>query len=147
MKTKKYRKPTWKEFWHSTMFKVLGGLFVLVLFGILYNLMTRKRQYAVDEEAQAAEQRRVSALDTLDVVGDYLFPNAPLQKDMEKETDKEEKDKDEKKSDQRESTAIESAEIMESADPSSDPTPEPTPSIKPVEIKKADAPTVETIEQ
>lgn len=144
---KKYKKPTWKEFWHSTMFKVLGGLFVLFIFAILYNMITRKKSYADRQAAQEAEQRRISSLDTLDVVGDYLFPNAPLQKDMEKETDKEEKDKEEKKTEKHETVADEAEEIIESADISSDPSPEPTQPITPVEIKKSGTPTVETIEQ
>ena len=131
----------WNGFWHSTLAKVAGGVFVLVIIGVLVTC-TGKGKPKISSDVDGEEYERNSEFDTLDVLGDYLFPNAPLQKDMTVTEDKTEA-KDTKKTD---AAGDDDGEILESADPTSAPAEEIIP-ITPVEVPKTAAPTIEKIEQ
>ena len=130
----------WNGFWHSTLAKIAGGVFVVIIFLLLVHCGAKgKADVAVDdaEEVQTSNPE----YDDLDVLGDYLFPDAPLQKDVTVEEDKAEK-KEEKKSGPDGDVG---GEILESADPTSAPAEEIVP-VTPVETPKTSAPTVEKIE-
>ena len=130
----------WNGFWHSTLAKIAGGVFVVIIILLLINCGAKgKKQMAVDGANE--EQTSNPEYDDLDVLGDYLFPDAPLQKDVTTEADQEVK-KDEKKSGPDGDVG---GEILESADPTSAPAEEIVP-VTPVETPKTSAPTVEKIE-
>lgn len=131
----------WNGFWHSTLAKIAGGVFVvIILLTIAHCGAKGKKQVVYDDNNEA--QTSNPEYDNLDVLGDYLFPDAPLQKDVTVEEDKSEK-KDEKKS---APDGDEGGEILESADPTSAPAEEIVP-VTPVEVPKTAAPKVEKIEQ
>lgn len=69
--------PKHKGFTHTWMFKVLYGLLLLFLFAILYNFVVREddNSQLSDEDQKRAEEESNAQLDTLDVIGDYLWPN------------------------------------------------------------------------
>ena len=138
MEKKKFK---WNGFWHSTLAKVAGGVFVVIIFLMLAHCGAKGKKQTVSDDPNEVQTSN-SEYDDLDVLGDYLFPDAPLQKDVTVEEDKTEK-KEEKKS---AADGDEGGEIIESADPTSAPAEEIMPPT-PVEVPKASAPTVEKIEQ
>ena len=127
----------WNGFWHSTLAKIAGGGFVVIIFLTLAHCGAKgKKQVVVDDSSEA--QTSNPEYDNLDVLGDYLFPDAPLQKDVTVEEDKTEK--------KAGADGDVGGEILESADPTSAPAEEIVP-VTPVETPKTAAPTVEKIEQ
>ena len=132
----------WNGFWHSTLAKIAGGVFVVIIFLTLAHCGAKGKKQVVDDDANQVQTSNPE-YDNLDVLGDYLFPDAPLQKDVTTETEKEEKKTDEKKSGPDGDVG---GEILESADPTSAPAEEIVP-VTPVEVPKTSAPTVEKIEQ
>ena len=65
-----------RKFTKSIAFKVLCGLVILILLGIGYNLVVADDDSPLSEEEQEEEQQRTADKDTIDIVGDYLWPNA-----------------------------------------------------------------------
>ena len=62
------------KFTNSLTFKILCGAVVLFVLGLLYNLVIAGNDEVTEEQVQE-EQQRNATLDTLDVIGDYLWPN------------------------------------------------------------------------
>ena len=86
-----------RKFTKSLTFKVLCGLVVIVLLGIGYNLIVDDKDSPLSEEEQEEEQQRTADKDTIDIVGDYLWPHAKSSKDDLTAKDDKDKDADEVK--------------------------------------------------
>ena len=147
-----------RKFTKSLTFKVLCGLVVIVLLGIGYNLIVDDKDGPLSEEEQEEEQQRTADKDTIDIVGDYLWPHAKSSKsdlttnDDKDKTADEAKDKTDKV-DKTKSTDInshqESNEAPMAAPASPAPTtPDPEPSSKSSAptIEKMNAPKIERID-
>ena len=77
-----------RKFTKSLTFKVLCGLAVLVFLGLIYNLIVASDDAPMTEQEEEEVQKRNAYADTIDIVGDYLWPNMkPSKEDMM--TDKE----------------------------------------------------------
>lgn len=87
--------PKHKGFRHTLTFKILIGLAVLILLGIIYNVFIRRSQTAdMTDDEKNEEAARKASLDTIDVVGDYLWPDVkPAKTDNEEKKDEEEEGK------------------------------------------------------
>ena len=64
-----------RKFTKSLTFKVLCGLAVLVFLGLIYNLIVASDDAPMTEQEEEEVQKRNAEVDTIDVVGDYLWPN------------------------------------------------------------------------
>ena len=147
-----------RKFTKSLTFKVLCGLVVIVLLGIGYNLIVDDKNSPLSEEEQEEEQQRTADKDTIDIVGDYLWPHAKPSKSELTAEDGKDKDADEAKdktdkADKTKSTDInshkESNEAPMAAPASPEPiTPDPEPSGKSSAptIEKMNAPKIERID-
>ncbi len=147
-----------RKFTKSLTFKVLCGLVVIVLLGIGYNLIVDDKDSPLSEEEQEEEQQRTADKDTIDIVGDYLWPHAKPSRSELTAEDGKNKDADEAKdktdkADKTKSTDInthqESNEAPMAAPASPEPiTPDPEPSGKSSAptIEKMNAPKVERID-
>lgn len=147
-----------RKFTKSLTFKVLCGLVVIVLLGIGYNLIVDDKDSPLSEEEQEEEQQRTADKDTIDIVGDYLWPHAKSSKSELTAEDGKDKDADEAKdktdkADKAKPTDInshqESNEAPMAAPASPEPiTPDPEPSGKSSAptIEKMNAPKIERID-
>ena len=147
-----------RKFTKSLTFKVLCGLVVIVLLGIGYNLIVDDKDSPLSEEEQEEEQQRTADKDTIDIVGDYLWPHAKPSRSELTAEDGKNKDADEAKdktdkADKTKSTDInthqESNEAPMAAPASPEPiTPDPEPSGKSSAptIEKMNAPKIERID-
>lgn len=87
-KIKDWIDPQHKGFRHTWLFKVVIGFALLVLLGIIYNVFIRGNdERNMTEDEQNAEAARKAELDTLDVVGDYLWPDVKAAKGDDKDDD------------------------------------------------------------
>ncbi|GAB6982085.1 hypothetical protein [Prevotella dentasini] len=145
-------------FRHSLTFKLLCGLVVLFLLGMLYNWIVNDDDTVADEQEQVEEQKRKASLDTLDIVGDYLWPRMkPSKEDMMTDEEKAKAAEAAKKgsSDKAEedAAAVRAVKIPDAAPvdevaPASVPSAGPAPEAAPVpSVEKISAPRVESIEQ
>ena len=83
-----------KGFRKTITFKVLIGLAALILLGIIYNVFIRRSQTQdMTDDEKEEEAARKAALDTMDVVGDYLWPDSKPAKKEKQEDEKEEEGK------------------------------------------------------
>ena len=82
-----------RKFISSFTFKLLLALLVLLGFGLFYNLVIAEDDI-VSEQEQQEEQQRNAVLDTVDVVGDYLWQNRKLHKNDMKAGEETAADKD-----------------------------------------------------
>ena len=139
-----------RKFTKTLTFKVLCGLVVLFLLGLCYNIIV-----AEDDVSMSEEQQRKADMDTIDIVGDYLWPRMkPSRQDMmtdeEKAKEKEDaKDKQDKADHEAKSSDASSGEApMAAPAPPVTPAPAPDPTTKPSSptIEKMNAPRVEKIE-
>ena len=64
-----------RKFTKSLTFKVLCGLAVLVFLGLIYNLIVASDDAPMTEQEEEEVQKRNAEVDTIDVVGNYLWPN------------------------------------------------------------------------
>ena len=72
-----------RKFTKSLTFKVLCGLAVLVFLGLIYNLIVASDDAPMTEQEEEEVQKRNADADTIDIVGDYLWPNMkPSKEDM-----------------------------------------------------------------
>lgn len=72
-----------RKFTKSLTFKVLCGLAVLVFLGLIYNLIVASDDAPMTEQEEEEVQKRNADVDTIDIVGDYLWPNMkPSKEDM-----------------------------------------------------------------
>ena len=67
--------PEHKGFRHTLLYKMLIGLTLLVILGVIYNVFIRRSSTKdlTDDESEE-EAARKATLDTFDIVGDYLWP-------------------------------------------------------------------------
>lgn len=142
------------KFRKSLTFKVLCGLVVLLVLGLVYNFIVAADDAPMTEEEQEEVQQRNADRDTIDIVGNYLWPDMKPSKEKETadedktadaEKDKNAKDEKGKASSEKEQATHHDAPIAAPAPdiaPSSDlPAKQTAPS-----IEKMDAPRIEKIE-
>ena len=84
--------PKHTGFRHTLTFKVLIGMAALVLLGVIYNVFIRRSQTKdMNDDEKEEEAARKASLDTIDVVGDYLWPDTkPAKQDKQEDTKEEE---------------------------------------------------------
>ena len=63
-----------RKFTKLLTFKVLFGLVVLVFLGLIYNLIVASDEVPMTEQEEEEVQQRNAEVDTIDVVGNYLWP-------------------------------------------------------------------------
>ena len=64
-----------RKFTKLLTFKVLFGLAVLVFLGLIYNFIVASDDAPMTEQEEEEVQKRNAEVDTIDVVGDYLWSN------------------------------------------------------------------------
>lgn len=79
--------------WHKRFFVALYLLIVVALFGLFYNFVVRDNGGTADTDEE--NTKTISKYDTLDVIGDYLWPGMKLDTGIDEE--EEDKKDDEKK--------------------------------------------------
>ena len=136
-----------RKFTKSLTFKVLCGLVVIVLLGIGYNLIVDDKDSPLSEEEQEEEQQRTADKDTIDIVGDYLWPHAKSSKDdltAKDKTDKADKAKSKESTSHQESNE---APMAAPASPApTTPDPEPSGKSSAPTIEKMNTPKVERLD-
>ena len=142
--------PKHKGFRKTITFKVLIGLAALILLGIIYNVFIRRSQTQdMTDDEKEEEAARKAALDTMDVVGDYLWPDSKPAKKEKQEDEKEEEGKPVEHAKESPVAAAATEEDIENA--TGQTTDDKTaPSSSANEIsgdKKADAPKVEKMDK
>lgn len=139
--------PQHKGFRHTLLFKILIGLALLILLGIIYNVFIRRSTTAdMTDDEKDAEAARKASLDTLDVVGDYLWPDVKPAKDTTTDK-KEEVDKPvEHVKEQPVAEAATEEDIENATGENSDNT-EQTTTTEPAAEKKQDVPKVEKMDK
>ena len=147
-----------RKFTKSIAFKVLCGLVILLLLGIGYNLIVDDKDSPLSEEEQEEEQQRTADKDTIDIVGDYLWPHAKSSKDDLTAKDDKDKDADEAKDKTDKADKAKSKESISHQESNEAPmaapaspaptTPDPEPSGKSSAptIEKMNAPKIERID-
>ncbi|WP_028898060.1 hypothetical protein [Prevotella sp. HUN102] len=142
-----------RGFRHSLTFKILCGMAVLFVLGIIYNMIVAE-DAEVASEIKEEEEMRKAALDTLDIIGDYLWPNAKpvVSKDtaaVKKEEDRKGDERKEDKNEGKTSREIEMPEVQlpPAPAPATDPIPAIDPKPSAPTVEKMDASKVEKIEQ
>lgn len=140
-------------FRHSLTFKILCGLTALFVLGIIYNMIVAEDD-ELDREMKEEEEMRKAELDTLDIIGDYLWPDAKpsISKDTAAVKKEENRKTDERKNGENEGKTSRDIEMPEvQLPPAPAPATDPIPTIDPKPsaptIEKMDAPKVEKIEQ
>ena len=141
-----------RKFTKSLTFKVLCGLAVLVFLGLIYNLIVASDDTPMTEQEEV--QKRNADADTIDIVGDYLWPNMkPSKEDMM--TDEEKAAEAEKAKAGKDDKGKEASDKVQSNQydaPIAAPAPDVTPSSElPAKqtapsIEKMEAPKIEKIE-
>ena len=88
-KTEYVGDPMHKGFRHTVWFKVLCGLLVILLLAIIYHVaFSTDDSSSLNDQDKLDKVRREAELDTVDIVGDYLFPKSKAKKeDVVSETD------------------------------------------------------------
>lgn len=140
-----------RKFTKSLTFKVLCGLAVLVFLGLIYNLIVASDDAPMTEQEEEEVQKRNADADTIDIVGDYLWPNVkPSKEDMM--TDEEKADKAKAGKDDKGKEASDKVQSNQHDAPIAAPAPDIAPSSElPAKqaapsIEKMDAPKIEKIE-
>ena len=145
-------------FRYSVTLKILCGLVLLFFLGLLYNWVVDGEDVVVDSQEEVEEQQRKASLDTIDIVGDYLWPRMKSRKE-DMMTDEERAKAAEAARKAADDKAFRAAADSHADEPKPiDPVTEPAPATVPTTesaakpsalptIEKAPAPRVETIEQ
>ena len=140
-----------RKFTKSLTFKVLCGLAVLVFLGLIYNLIVASDDAPMTEQEEEEVQKRNADADTIDIVGDYLWPNMkPSKEDMM--TDEEKADKAKAGKDDKGKEASDKVQSNQYDAPIAAPAPDITPTSElPAKqtapsIEKMEAPKIEKIE-
>ena len=72
-----------RKFTKSLTFKVLCGLVVLLCLGLIYNFIVASDDVPMTEQEEEEVQQRNADVDTIDIVGNYLWHNMkPSREDM-----------------------------------------------------------------
>ncbi|GAB6976211.1 hypothetical protein [Prevotella falsenii] len=132
-----------RKFTSTLTFKILLGILVLFVLGLFYNFIIAEDDVVSEQEKQE-EQQRKAALDTVDVVGDYLWSSPkPRKEDLTTDDEKTKAEAEIKKmvEEARTNAAKKAKENNNAA--SAPPTPLPAPAVEPVPAKPATAPLVE----
>lgn len=146
----RFKKP--KSRWHKWLFGALYVLIVVALFGLFYNFVVRDNDGSASTDSE--EGKTISKYDTLDVIGDYLWPGMHLDTSLDDDKDKDEdKDQDKSKNAQQAAPVIEAEAATEkdiedatglaSGDPATATAPAPENTPKP---EVANTPKIEIIE-
>ena len=69
-----------RKFTSTLTFKILIGVLVLFVLGLFYNFIIAENE-TISEQKQQEEQQRNAVLDTVDVIGDYLWPDQKPRKE------------------------------------------------------------------
>ena len=143
-----------RKFTKSLTFKVLCVLVVLVFLGLIYNFIVSSDDGPMTEQEQEEVQKRNADVDTIDIVGNYLWPNMkPSREDMM--TDEEKAAEAEKAKSGKDDKGKEASDKVQSNQydaPIAAPAPDIAPSSElPVKqvapsIEKMEAPKIEKIE-
>lgn len=96
-----------RKFISSLTFKIIIAFLIIILMGVVYNLIIKIDNKQVEESTKEEEEKRKAELDTLDIVGDYLWGPIKMQTKEVVETEKEE-ELDAKKSSSNGSVSSES---------------------------------------
>lgn len=138
-----------KSTWHRWFFGVLYLVIVVALFALFYNFVVRDEHGSVDDDAAATTGK--SVYDTLDVLGDYLWPGMKL--DTYKDKEEKEESKEDKKNETRQSAPIIQAEAATDADieeatglSAGDPATASTPAADGPKVEQLESPKVEQLE-
>lgn len=140
--------PHHKGFRHTLMFKILIGVALLVILGIIYSVYIRRSTTKdLTDDEKEEEAARKAALDTLDVVGDYLWPDPkPAKTDNDDKSDEEETKPVEHVKEQPVAEAATEEDIENATGESSDKN-EETPSTETTTDKKTETPKVEKLDK
>ena len=143
-----------RKFTKLLTFKVLCGLVVLLFLGLIYNLIVASDDAPMTEQEEEEVQKRNAEVDTIDVVGNYLWPkmkssreNKMIDEEKAAEADKAKAGKDDKGKE-----ASDKVQSNQYDAPIAAPAPDITPSSElPAKqtapsIEKMEAPKIEKIE-
>ena len=142
------------KFTKSLTFKVLFGLVVLVFLGLIYNLIVASDDAPMTEQEEEEVQKRNAEVDTIDVVGNYLWPKMKSSRE-DKMIDEEKAAEAEKAKAGKDDKGKEASDKVQSNQydaPIAAPAPDVTPSSElPAKqaapsIEKMEAPKIEKIE-
>ena len=143
-----------RKFTKSLTFKVLCGLAVLVFLGLIYNLIVASDDAPMTEQEEEEVQKRNAEVDTIDVVGNYLWPKMKSSRE-DKMIDEEKAAEAEKAKAGKDDKGKEASDKVQSNQhdaPIAAPSPDVAPSSElPAKqtapsIEKMDAPKIEKIE-
>ena len=143
-----------RKFTKSLTFKVLCGLAVLVFLGLIYNLIVASDDAPMTEQEEEEVQKRNAEVDTIDVVGNYLWSKMKSSRE-DKMIDEEKAAEVEKAKAGKDDKGKEASDKVQSNQydaPIAAPAPDITPSSElPAKqtapsIEKMDAPKIEKIE-
>lgn len=141
--------PKHKGFRHTILFRILIALALLIVLGIIYNVFIRPSSDSnTSDDDSDAEAACEAELDTIDVVGDYLWPGLKDQNKQKEDSDK---------TDEEETKPVEHAVSAPQADAATEediedatgPTPQITedPTLPSTKDNKQDAQKVETMDK
>lgn len=142
-KTPKKKKSTW----HRWFFGLLYLCFVAGLFMLFYNFVVRDNDGKAGDDAAATTGKEM--YDTLDVLGDYLWPGMKLDTSKDEEEKKEAEKKEDTKTEQRHAAPVVEAEAatdvdieeatgLSAGDPATSAPSADDPQVKPMESPKVE---------
>ena len=136
-------------FTHTLTFKVLCGFVVLFVLGMIYNFIVAENSDISEEEKEVEEQRK-AAQDTLDIVGNYLWPDMkPRTEDLLSDEEKAKTEADKKANEAAQKKAAQGEQGSQDINmpkvnlpPVPTPAADPVPGVAPVATPKATKPGV-----
>ena len=144
------------KFTKSLTFRILCVLAILIVLGLIYNFIVAADDTPMTEQEEEEVQKRNADADTIDIIGDYLWPQMkPSKEDMM--TDEEKATEAEKAKEGKDGTEkATSDKVLSTQHEASVPVPAPAPDIVPSSdipakqtspsIDKMEAPKIEKIE-
>lgn len=128
----------------SLTLKIVLGCFVIVVLGLVYNLIVSENDSPLTEDEQSAEQLRKADQDTIDVIGDYLWPRMKAAS-SEVTSEEKEKIKEEDQQKEKQKPQVQPSASKTESDENLSPVPEPAPATTPQPAPEQ--PSVPTIEK
>ena len=144
------------KFTKSLTFRILCVLAILIVLGLIYNFIVAADDTPMTEQEEEEVQKRNADADTIDIIGDYLWPQMkPSKEDMM--TDEEKATEAEKAKEGKDGTEkATSDKVLSTQHEAPGPVPAPAPDIVPSSdipakqtspsIDKMEAPKIEKIE-